>query len=212
VQDIVKKSKPDDRSPFSAKSPTRPPAKPKNRRVRPREYLTASEIKRLKEAALKTGRHGLRDWLMITLMYRHALRVGELVDIRWEQLDLQRCRFHVNRLKNGDESVHYLEGDEIRSLRKIRRDYPESDFVFCSERQGPLTQRTLHHIIARAGKSAGIKFPVHPHQLRHSKGYQLANRGEDTRAIQAYMGHKNIQHTVLYTKLDSRRFKNFGRD
>jgi integrase len=197
---------------FSAKSVNKPPAKPKNTDVRSREYLTAAEIKRLKEASLKIGRHGLRDWLMITMIYRHALRVGELVDLRWEQLDLSRSRFHVNRLKNGDPSVHYLEGDEIRSLRKIRREYPECDFVFSSERQGPLTQRSLHHIIARAGDAADIKFPVHPHMLRHSKGYQLANRGEDTRAIQAYMGHKNIQHTVLYAKLNAPRFKGFGRD
>jgi site-specific recombinase XerD len=161
---------------------------------------------------LKIGRHGLRDWLMITMLYRHALRVGELVDLRWEQLDLNRGRFRVNRLKNGVPSVHYLEGDEILSLRKILREYQESDFVFSSERQGTLTQRSVHHIIARAGDAAGIKFPVHPHMLRHSKGHQLANRGEDTRAIQAYMGHKNIQHTVLYGKLNARRFKGFGRD
>jgi type 1 fimbriae regulatory protein FimE len=207
----MKKSTRDDRLSFSAKSTNSPPPKPRNKDVRTREHLTASEITKLKEAAAATGRHGLRDWLIITMMYRHALRAGELVDLRWDQVDL-RGRLHVNRLKNGDPSTHSLEGDEIRSLRKIRRDYPASDFVFCSERQGPLTTRSVHHIIARAGVAAGIKFPVHPHMLRHSKGYQLANRGEDTRAIQGYMGHKNIQHTVLYTKLDSRRFRSFGRD
>ena len=203
------------RKSFSAKSEKKisaPPAKPRNQDVRSREYLTSSEVKRLKEAALSTGRHGFRDWLLITIMYRHALRAGEAVDLRWDQVDLGRGRLHVNRLKNGDPSVHHLEGDEIRSLRKLKREYPESDFVFCSERQGPLATRSVHHIIARAGVAADIRFPVHPHMLRHAKGYQLAGRGEDTRAIQAYMGHKNIQHTVLYTKLDPRRFKGFGRD
>ena len=201
---------------FSAKSAKKknsdPPAKPRNEDVRSREYLTPAEVKRLKEAVRDNGRHGLRDWLLVTIMYRHALRAGEAVDLRWDQVDLGRGRLHVNRLKNGDPSVHHLEGDEVRSLRKLQRDYPESDFVFASERKGPLTTRTVHHIIARAGEAAGIKFPVHPHMLRHAKGYQLASRGEDTRAIQAYMGHRNIQHTVLYTKLDSRRFKGFGRD
>ena len=197
---------------FSAKSPNLPPSKPCNIKVRPREYLTAAEVKRLKGAARTTGRHAFRDWLLITMMYRHALRAGEAVDLRWDQVDLNHGRLHVNRLKNGDSSIHYLEGDEVRSLRKLKRDYAESDFIFSSERQGPLTTRTVHHIIARAGEVAGIRFPVHPHQLRHAKGYQLAGRGEDTRAIQAYMGHKNIQHTVLYTKLDPRRFKGFGRD
>lgn len=200
------------RRPFSAKSANSPPAKPRNEDVRSREYLTSAEVRRLKEAAQKIGRHAFRDWLLITMMYRHALRAGEAVDLRWDQVDLGRGRLHVNRLKNGDPSVHHLEGDEVRSLRKLKREYPDSDFVFSSERQGPLTTRTVHHIIARAGIAAGIKFPVHPHMLRHAKGYQLAGRGEDTRAIQAYMGHKNIQHTVLYTKLDPRRFKGFGKD
>ena len=201
---------------FSAKSSKKknsPPAKPKNLDVRSREYLTPAEMTRLKEAArTSSSRHAFRDWLLITMMYRHGLRAGEAADLRWDQVELKNGRLHVNRLKNGDPSVHYLEGDEIRALRKLERDYPNSDFLFCSERQGPLSPRTIHHIIARAGEDAGIKFPVHPHMLRHAKGYQLASKGADTRAIQAYLGHRNIQHTVLYTKLDPKRFKGFGRD
>ena len=146
------------------------------------------------------------------MTYRHALRVGEVIDLKWEQLDLKRGRFHVTRLKNGDPSVHYLEGDEIRALRQLQRDYEDSEFVFPSERQGPLTSNAVHKMVARAGIEAGLSLSVHPHMLRHGKGYQLANNGEDTRSIQAYMGHKNIQHTVLYTKLDPRRFKGFGKD
>ena len=201
---------------FSAKSAkaseNSPPVKPKNKEVRTREYLTSSEIAKLKEAAKKTGRHGHRDWLLISMMYKHGLRAGEAIHMRWDQVDFTHGRLHVTRLKNGDPSVHFLEGDEIRALRKIQREYSGSDFIFCSERQGPMTARTVHHIVARAGELGGIKFPVHPHMLRHAKGYQLAARGEDTRAIQAYLGHKNIQHTVLYTKLDPRRFKGFGAD
>lgn len=200
---------------FSAKSKNyapAPPLKRKNTDIRSREYLTAAEVKELKDAAMSAGRYSFRDWLIVTIMYRHALRVSELCDLRWDQVDLAAGRLHVNRLKNGDPSIHYLEGDEIRALRRLKREYSDSDFLFCSERQGPLTARTVHHIIARAGELAGIKFPVHPHMLRHAKGYQLAAKGHDTRAIQAYFGHKNIQHTVLYTQLDPRRFKGFGKD
>lgn len=201
---------------FSAKSKKKkqnsPPVKRKNLDSRSREYLNAKEIEKLKNAARSFGRHGFRDWILITLMYRHALRVSEVADLKWEQIDLTKGRLHVNRLKNGDPSVHYLEGDEIRSLRKLSRDYPDSEFVFISERQGPLASRTIHSIIARAGVEAKLPFSIHPHMLRHSKGYQLAGRGVDTRAIQAYLGHKNIQHTVIYTKLDPSRFKGFGRD
>lgn len=191
---------------------TIPPIKRPNRDKRSREYLTAPEVKLLVDAAKHVGRHGSRDALLILMTYRHALRVGEVVDLKWEQLDLDRAKFHVNRLKNGDASVHFLEGDEIRALRKLRRDYPASAFVFCSEREGPLSVNAVHKIVARAGTVAGLELSIHPHMLRHGKGYQLANNGADTRAIQAYMGHKNIQHTVLYTKLDPSRFKGFGKD
>ena len=189
-----------------------PPTKVKNADARPREYLTPAEIKQLKIAANNSGRHGFRDWLVITIMYRHALRVGELCDLQWEQIDLKKGRMHVNRMKNGDPSMHYLEEDEIRSLRQLQKDYASPEYVFISQRQDRLTNRTVHNIIAKCGELAGIKFPIHPHMLRHSKGYQLAARGEDTRSIQAYLGHKNIQHTAMYTKVDPRKLKGFGRD
>jgi type 1 fimbriae regulatory protein FimB/type 1 fimbriae regulatory protein FimE len=196
----------------SRKKPNLPPNKPKNIDRRKREYLTPAEVKDLREAARAFGRYGDRDHLMILIAYRHALRVSELCDLRWEQIDFKDSKLHVARLKNGDPSVHYLLGDEIRMLRALQRDFPESPFVFSSQKYTSISPRTFHDIVARAGKDAGIKFSVHPHMLRHSKGFQLASKGNDTRAIQAYMGHKNIQHTVLYTKLDPSRFKNFGRD
>ena len=208
-----------DRPSFSVKSkkkkkrkPPGPPLKVPNLEKRSREYLTVAEVNKLIKAAKSVGRHGERDSLMILVAYRHALRVTELVELRWDQLDLSRARMHVNRLKNGDPSVHYLEGDEIRALRKLRRDYPVSDFVFMSERQGPLSSNAFHKMVARAGVEADLELSVHPHMLRHGKGHQLASEGVDTRAIQAYMGHKSIQHTVLYTQLNPKRFKGFGKD
>lgn len=144
-------------------------------------------------------------------MFRWLVR-GELINLKWEQFDLDAGKFHVNRLKNGDPSVHFLEGDEIRALRKLYRVYDSSAFVFASERQGPLSHNAIHKIVVRAGEVAGLKLSVHPHMLRHGKGYQLASKGVDTRAIQAYFGHKNIQHTVGYTQLEVCRFKGFGKD
>lgn len=197
---------------FSGKNGPTPPIKRRNIEKRSREYLTAPEVKLLVDAAKSIGRHGARDSLLILMTYRHALRVGEVVDLKWDQLDLDNAKMHVNRLKNGDSSVHFLEGDEIRALRKLRRAYPTSAFVFCSERLGPLSLNSVHKLVVRAGKLAGLELSVHPHMLRHGKGYQLASKGYDTRAIQAYFGHKNIQHTVLYTQLDPSRFKGFGKD
>lgn len=190
-----------------------PPIKPCNLDVRSREYLTSKEAVALREAAKRVGRNGERDWLLIMMMYRHGLRVSEAIDLKWEQVYFESGRLHVNRIKNGDESVQPIEGDELRALRKLQRTQePPSAFIFSSNRQAPLSPRTVHEIVARAGVEAGIKFPVHPHMLRHARGYRLAADGADTRAIQAYLGHKNIHHTVRYTKLDSRRFRGFAKD
>lgn len=201
--------------PFSGKSKRKkkslPPTKPRNIDQRSREYLTPQEVKKLIAAAKETSRYASRDALLILMTYRHALRVSEVIDLKWDQVDLDRARLHVNRLKNGDPSVHQLEGEEVRALRKLKRNW-DSPFVFCSERQSPLTASAVYKLVSRVGREAGLEFPIHPHMLRHAKGFQLASKGVDTRAIQAYFGHKNIQHTVAYTKLESSRFKGFGKD
>ena len=118
----------------------------------------------------------------------------------------------MNRAKNGIPSVHPISGVEIRALRKLKREQPDSRYVFLSERRGPLSVDGLQKIISRTGKRAGISFPVHPHMLRHTAGYKLSNDGQDTRALQLYMGHKNIQNTTIYTRLSAERFKGFFRD
>jgi len=201
----------------NAKTPTLvnrkvPPRRVPNAAVRSREYLTSNEIEALMAAAKKSGRHGQRDATVILIAYRHGLRVSELVALRWDQIDLKQGTLHVNRLKNGSESVHPLRGPELRALRRAQRDYPSSPYVFLTERKGPLTASSVRKIVARAGRNAGIPFPVHPHMLRHACGYKLANDGHDTRAIQQYLGHKNITHTVRYTELAADRFNGFWQD
>jgi type 1 fimbriae regulatory protein FimB/type 1 fimbriae regulatory protein FimE len=182
-----------------------PPTKPKNADVRSREYLTPTEAKALRQAAKHLGRHGFRDWVLLMMMYRHGLRVGETTEMKWDQVDMRTGKLLVNRLKNGDPSVHYIEADEMRALRKLQRDYPDSPFLFASERGGPLSSRTVHTIVARAGVEAGIKFPVHPHMLRHAKGYQLASKGVDTRAIHRLISDTKISSTRLSTPKRIRR-------
>jgi len=189
-----------------------PPARKKNKDVRPREYLTGPEIERLVKAAKKTGRHGHRDSTLILVAYRHALRVSELISLRWDSVDFEIGRIHVNRLKGGVPSTHPMSGTETRDLRRLQRENCKSPYVFTTERKGPLTASTVRKMVSRAGVNAGIGFPIHPHMLRHSAGYKLANDGQDTRAIQHYMGHRNIQHTVRYTDLSSDRFKGFWND
>ncbi len=188
-----------------------PPRRVPNQARRSREYLTQKEVSALIETAKKIGRHGHRDATLILLAYRHAFRVAELVSLRWDQIDLTQGLLHVTRAKNGTPSTHPLRGPEIRALRRLQRDY-SGPYVFVTERKGPLTTSAVRKIIARAGEFAGLGFPVHPHMLRHACGFKLANDGHDTRAIQHYLGHKNIQHTVRYTELAAGRFNGFWED
>ena len=189
-----------------------PPPKVPNADRRSREHLTPAEIERLIAAARRLGRHGDRDAAMILLAYRHGLRVSELVGLRREQVDLQQGLLHVHRRKSGLASTHPLRGPELRALRKVLRDYPETAYVFVSERRAPMTAATFRKLLARAGDVARVGMPIHPHMLRHSTGFKLANDGQDTRAIQHYLGHKNIQYTALYTQLAPDRFNDFWKD
>jgi site-specific recombinase XerD len=192
---------------------TVPPRKPFNVDRRPREYLTPKEIERLIAAAKARGRrYALRDATMILVAFRHGLRVSELCSLTWDQFDFSQGMMHVRRMKRGMASVHQIGGEEMRALRALKRDDAAGRFVFMTERGGPMTRAGFFKLLARLGVASKFAFPVHPHMLRHATGYKLANDGRDTRALQHYLGHKNIMHTVRYTELSPERFKNFWQD
>jgi integrase len=192
-----------------AKRGNPPPVRQRNRTSRSREYLTPDEVERTILAVRQVGgRMAARDVLLIVMAYRHGLRASELIALRWDQIDLKVGTLHVARLKHGSPSTHPLRGPELRVLRAWKREQGDTmPYIFTSLRGAPMTRRTVHYIVAEAGKAAGIEFPVHAHMLRHATGFYLANAGADSRAIQAYLGHKNIQHTVRYTELAAGRFK-----
>ena len=149
---------------------------------------------------------------MLLLAYRHGLRASELADLRWEQVDLSHAVLHVRRVKAGTPSTHPLSGRELRALRRLQREAPTSPFVFVSERGAPFSTAGFARMMERAAGVAGLGIKAHPHMLRHACGFKLANDGVDTRALQAYLGHKNIQHTVRCTELSADGFKDFWRD
>ena len=125
-------------------------------------------------------------------------------NIRW-------CSDHFRRLKNGSPPTHPLTGKELRALRRLQREQElKSPFVFTSERGTPFTKRGFQAMVERAGEAAGFDMKIHPHMLRHACGFKLANDGVDTRTIQAYLGHKSIQHTVRYTELAPTRSKAYS--
>jgi type 1 fimbriae regulatory protein FimB/type 1 fimbriae regulatory protein FimE len=187
------------------------PRRRANADLRTREYLTEAEVGKLIDAA-KANRWGHRDATMVLVAYRHGLRVSELIDLRWDQVDFNTATLAVRRVKKGTPATHPIRGDEMRALRKLQREQdPKSPFVFTSERGSPFTTAGFARMVERAGEAAGFKFKAHPHMLRHACGFALANKGHDTRSLQAYLGHKNIQHTVRYTELAPDRFKDFWR-
>ena len=193
-------------------APHRPPQRRPNAETRAREYLTDAEVQNLMKAA-GDNRNGHRDGTMVLLAYRHGLRPVELVTLRWDAIDFAHGQIHVSRAKNGAPSVHPLSGVELRALRRLKREQePPSPFVFTSERGSPFTTAGWRKMVARLGIAAKLGFATHPHMLRHACGFQLANQGTDTRTLQAYLGHRNIQHTVRYTELSPTRFKNLWRD
>lgn len=190
---------------------TVPPRRLKNSALRTREYLTPDEVEKLL-AVLKGNRNGHRDSTMALIAYRHGLRVKELVELRWHQVDLDNARFHVRRDKGGDPSVHHLTGNEMRAFRRIKREATNTEFVFMSELGTPFSRAGFAVMIARAGAAADLGIKVHAHMLRHACGYKLASDGVDTRSLQAYLGHRNIQHTVRYTAMSAAPFRDFWRD
>jgi site-specific recombinase XerD len=182
----------------------RTPMRRPNAELRTREHLTEREVERLIEAA-RGNRWGHRDATMILVAFRHGLRAlgaggpGAVL--------------HVRRRKAGTPGTHPLGGIELRALRRLKREQePTSQFVFVSERGDPFSTEGFARLLQRTAKISGLTIKVHPHMLRHACGFKLANDGRDTRSIQSYLGHKNIQHTVRYTELSPDRFRDFWRD
>jgi site-specific recombinase XerD len=191
---------------------------PENRTVTPRrlagseyrdrKHLTPSEVEALYQAAKRHGRYGQRDALAIWMMFRHGLRVGELCGLRWTaHVDFSNGTLRVERLKNGVASVHPMDERTIRGRRRLQRE-GEGRYVFINERGQPMTdmgvRKMLRRVAATVPALAGLA--IHPHMLRHSTGFALANKGMDTRSLQHYLGHRHIEHTEIYTAMAADRF------
>lgn len=181
---------------------------------RGKDFLTPAEMDRLLAAARK-GRHSVRDHLLALMAYRHAYRVSELIDVRLRDIDLDGAHIYVRRNKGSISTQQPIPGDELRAIKaylRVREKHrsARSPYLFLSER-GPMTRQAINYLFREAGERANLRLHVYPHMLRHSCGYYLANKGYDTRLIQDYLGHKNITHTVRYTRTAAIRFEGLWR-
>jgi type 1 fimbriae regulatory protein FimB len=179
-----------------------------------RKHLVSTEIEKLMDAA-KNSRNAARDRCLLLLMFRHGLRVSEACGLRLSQVDTESRVLHIARLKAGLSTSHPLRSDELRAIKTwlaIRAKMkPDTDAFFISERRRPLSRKTAWLMIRDYGEKADLSVEAHPHMLRHACGFALADQGADTRLIQDYLGHRNIQHTVMYTATNPARFERLWR-
>ena len=137
------------------------------------EKLSTSQVDRLVKAAKYHGRHGLRDATLIMMAFQHGLKISELINLKWNHIDLKEGTLLVSRLKNGQKTIHPLTEKEINNLRLLEDKYTDLEYVFVSERKTPLSSEHVRKMIKRAGEEAGLSSQIRPKMLNRSCGFNL---------------------------------------
>jgi len=186
-----------------------PPKKLPGNRLRQREYLTSREIDRLVESAGSCARTGLRDSILIRLGYHYGLGPSELIAIAWEDVDLVRSRLLIHR-KSGVVTDHSIGEALTEKLAELKGEAGRSGFVFESDRGKGLSPRTVHNIVASAGKAAGLPNAVHPLMLKESRGVKYIAEGGKKKEIQDFFGMKSATSVNEYLRYAQQYRENDG--
>ncbi|OYT28974.1 MAG: hypothetical protein B6U95_03065 [Thermofilum sp. ex4484_82] len=149
--------------------------------------LTREEVEKLLEAAEKD-----RDKLIVMALYSTGVRVSELCNLKWDDIDLNSGEVRV-RGKGNKERIVLMDAETLNLLKKYREKNNSSEKVF------PVSPRTVQRIIKKLAEKAGIRKKCTPHTLRHSLATHLLERGVDIRIIQELLGHSSLSTTQIYT-------------
>lgn len=185
--------------------------KPKQKDRGAPKFLTKREVDHLIQVAYKTGNKALRkrNALLLRMLFQHGLRRTEAINLPWNQINLLDSQLVIYRAKNGKVCHHPIPEVELRQLNAHKKTCNPGPYVFTSHFGTPFSPSGIKILIDTIAAKSDIPYAVHPHMFRHACGYWLANNGEDTRAIQEYLGHKDIKKTEIYTEIARNRFDKF---
>jgi len=166
-------------------------------------FLTFDELKRLFNVIKAEG--SKRDRALFLTAYRHGLRASEVGKFHKTDIDFKQLRIMCHRLKGSHSGQHPMEADEARILKaylNARED--DSPLLFPSRRNLPISRKRLDALIKQYGELAALpRDKQHFHVLKHTCATHLLETGDDLRFVQDWLGHSNIQNTVIYTHLVS---------
>lgn len=162
--------------------------------------LSKEEISRMIE-----NTKNLKHRLALMLLYYGGLRLSEVINLKWSDIDFERGVIHIKVAKGGKDRVVFLH-EKVKGMLAANKTSDEG-LILLSERGGKYNKRTIQVIVINAAKKAGIKKNVTPHTLRHSFATHLLEAGADIRYIQELLGHKNLQTTQIYTHVANKDIK-----
>ncbi|MGM9947889.1 site-specific tyrosine recombinase/integron integrase [Floccifex sp.] len=174
------------------------------------EFLFASEIQHFLNSYDTQKPDEFRDQTMFTMLYACGLRVSELTQLKWENINLNERMVRVLGKGNKERIVPFFKGFE-KQLKSYKVQYwqhiAKTDFVFVSKKGSGLTSRGVQYLMQKHADEIDMNMKVHPHMFRHSFATHLLDNGADIRVVQELLGHSSLSTTQIYTHVSMNRIK-----